>query len=206
MMKRDAFLVVGIILLIWSLVDIVNTIVNKSWYQLAWFSNNIVLILSLAFIFRNKILMSAVAVSSLIVELPWFIDFFGRLLFNFVPFGGLSDYMFYEITVKNWLFYLELNHLVLIPLSMYGMYKLGVHKKAYLICWIFILYLNSLAYFLTPIELNINCVNRLCFLRENFIKVNSFSYYVLWMVSLAVVVYLLNKLIYYLSRKYLSKV
>ncbi len=205
-MKRDGFLIIGMILLIWSLVDITNTIINKSWYQLTWFSNNIILILSLAFLFRSKIFMTAVAISSLMVESPWFIDFFGRLLFNFAPFGGLSDYMFNELGFKNWVFYLELDHLLIIPLSIYGMLKLGVHKRAYLICGIFIFYFNSLAYFFTPKELNINCISRLCFLKENFIKVNSFSYYIIWMVSLGIVVYLLNKLIYYIGRKYFKKV
>lgn len=144
-----------------------------------WLSNLLPYFLAVAFIFQSRIYMTLSLIGSLVYESPWTIDFFGRLIFNKVFFGGVADYIF---LLPLYFYIVNLNHIIFIPLAIFGSYKLGIDKNGHKL-WIFwsvILLLMSYA-FTSPVH-NINCVHNPCIIGPtNFSSDHPLVYLVMWM-------------------------
>ena len=180
---------IGIIVLIAALTDLAFGIYYDPWYEILWFSNTILFILAFAFMFRSSLLMGAVLISS-IVEIPWIVDFITHLMFGRGYFGGVTDYMFKLSSPR---FYNELNHLSILPLVIYGAFAVGISGKSYLFSGMHAAVLNTLSFFFAPAASNINCINHLCFLKENPFPLNGFAYYAVATLLLCIFSYILNK-------------
>ncbi len=189
---RKRLLFVGIILVIIGAVDFIFTLLFEPFYNLLWFSNAITLLLGLALIFMNRLFMGAILISSA-AEIPWVVDFIGRLFFGKGIFGNVTEYMFKNFGFYSINFYMELDHLLVIPIALYGAFKIGVHKKSYLISSAHIILLNILTFYLTPAQKNINCIYHLCSLKEGISNFNDAAYLIIWTVLLCITAYLLNK-------------
>ena len=190
--KKRLFFI-GILLLIISFVDIIHTIFFGPLYNLFWFSNTINVLLGLALVIGKRLFMSAVLISSA-AEIPWVIDFLGQLFLKKSLFGDVTEYMFTDFGYSSLNFYMELNHLLVIPIAIYGASKIGIHKNSYLISSTHIIVLNILTYYFTLPSKNINCVYHLCLLKEDIFHVNDILYLIIWTFSLCILAYLLNKI------------
>lgn len=179
-MKNNLRLI-GIICLIWALLDIVLTIKQEPYYVIFWFSNSIFLLLSIGFLFRDRLLVSSIAIAAVITETGWVLDFVTRLITTHGLFAApITEYMFTRIGFASIRFYIELSHVAVIPLALYGAYKLGMHKKAYLLCFGYSVFFNLLAYFFASAEYNINCAHYLCFLSANPHWIPQPYYLIIW--------------------------
>ena len=108
-----------------------------------WFSD-IALIGTLAALWlENGFLASTMAVSVLLVEWAWNLDFFARLLTG-VRLIGLSDYMF-DGKINLAIRALSMFHLLLPPLLVWMLYRLGYDERALIAS-------TGLAWFVLPLS------------------------------------------------------
>ena len=189
---RKKLFFVGFILVIIGAVDFVFTLLFEPFYNLLWLSNAITLLLGLALILMNRLFMGAMLISST-AEIPWTVDFIGRLFFGNGIFGNVTEYMFKDFGLYSINFYMELDHLLVIPIALYGAFKIGMHKNSYLISSAHIILLNISTFYLAPASKNINCIYHLCLLKEDIFNFNDAAYLIIWTVLLCITAYLLNK-------------
>ena len=105
----------------------------ESVSQLLWFCNIVLILLAFGLYFESSIVLTAVLLGALAAQLPWMLNFLIKLFFGHYLFG-VSSYMF-GYGFHSIRFYAELDHLLILPLSMYGVYKLHFHKTE-LLCWL----------------------------------------------------------------------
>ncbi|GEM_PF-3161709 len=187
-------IVIGALILTIASIDFVIGLKNDPLKDLLWFSNTILFVLGLAYLLRSKLIAGSVLISS-IAEVPWVIDFIGHLFFGRSAFGGVTDYMFSFYGTNSLRFFIELDHLLIIPLAIYGAYKIGVHKKSYLFSSAHAILIVTLTFFFSTKEENINCIYRLCFLKTNPLPISETAYVILFTVSLCCITYLENAII-----------
>ena len=190
--KSKSYLIIGSIVLLIATVDLVLGIKYDPLEDLLWFSNTILFLLAFAYILRSRLLMGSILISS-IVEIPWTIDFISHVLFNKGIFGNVTGYMFNIYGAGSLRFYIEMNHLLVIPLALYGAYKIGIHEKSYLISSAHATLLNTLTFLFTNPEKNINCIEHLCFIKSNPFAINPTFYFIIWTLVLCFVSWTLNK-------------
>lgn len=121
-----------------------------------WFSD-IALLATLVALWReSQLLVSMQAVSVLLLESVWLLDFLSGLLTEASPFG-LAAYMF-DPTLSLFLRALSLFHLVLPPLLLWLVFRLGYDPRAWwaqtLLAWVVL----PVCYFFTAPAANINWV------------------------------------------------
>ena len=183
----------GAIVLIWALLDIALTIKGEPYYILFWFSNSIFLLLSIGLLFRNQMLVSSIAIAAVATETWWGLDFLARLITTKGLFPApITEYMFTNLGFGSIRFYVELSHIAVIAFALYGAYKLGMHKKAYILCFVYSVVFNLASYFFTPSEYNVNCAHYLCLFRENPGWIPQPYYLIIWICFAALVAFLLN--------------
>ena len=189
----DHMRVIGFLLLVWWAVDIAMTVKYDPLYSLFWFSNWLPLIVAIGFIFKSRIVMTSAAIAALVTEPGWMADFISRLFFGTGLFPGpVTEYMFVNIGPGSFFFYLELNHLVTLPLSLYGVFRLGVSALAYRLCMIYSFVFNSVTYFFTPAGANVNCVHFSCLAASGPGFVSQPYYYIVWMVLVGLIAWPVN--------------
>ena len=190
--NQKKLIVIGILLLIMGIADFAYTIFFEPLYNLLWFSNSITILVGLAIISRNRLFMGAMLISSMI-EIPWVVDFLSHLLFGVGVFGNATEYMFRDFGFNSLNFYLELNHVLVIPAAVYGALKIGIHKKSYFVSGAQAALFSILAFYLAPASKNINCVYHLCSFKEDIFGINNSFYLVVWISFLFIMGYLLNR-------------
>ncbi len=192
---KNHFRIIGAIALVWAILDIVLTIKQEPYYVAFWFSNSIFLLLSLGFLFRNRLIVSSIAIASVITETGWVLDFLTRLITTKGLFSApITEYMFTGFGFASARFYIELNHLIVIPLALYGTYQLGMHKRAYFLCLGYSFFFNLLSYFFAPTEYNINCAHYFCFFATNPQWLAQPYYLIVWIFAVGLIAVPLNYL------------
>ena len=93
-----------------------------------WFSDTALLLIVPALWFESALLASMMALSVVLLELTWNVDFFGRLLTG-KELIGLSKYMF-DATIPLGVRGLSLFHIVLPPLLLWMVHRLGYDGRA----------------------------------------------------------------------------
>ena len=93
-----------------------------------WFSDIALLLIVPALWFESALLASMMALSVALLELTWNVDFFGRLLTG-KELIGLSKYMF-DATIPLGVRGLSLFHIVLPPLLLWMVHRLGYDGRA----------------------------------------------------------------------------
>ena len=93
-----------------------------------WFSDIALLLIVPALWFESALLASMMALSVVLLELTWNVDFFGRLLTG-KELIGLSNYMF-DATIPLGVRGLSLFHIVLPPLLLWMVHRLGYDGRA----------------------------------------------------------------------------
>lgn len=157
--REKLHVVLGIFLLI---VVILNVFINDySVYidadKLLWYCNLFSFILSFAMIFGNSIFITAVFVTAIPAQGVWIIDFVLELLGVGL---GRTAQVFMESGLDAGLSILM--HLIVIPISFYGIYKFGFNKKSLKFSLLLILIMVFTTFFFTDVSDNRNCVFYAC--------------------------------------------
>lgn len=200
--KIDNFKVIGLILFIISTIDTYFLLKFDGFSQLFWFCNSALYLLALGFYFRKSILITAVLLGALVVQLPWVLDFFYQL-FTGKMWLGVASYMF-EYGFDNIRFYIELDHLFIIPLALCGIARLGFNKNGWAVAAIVAIILNAGAFLASSAEDNVNCVFYSCFSDKIEMKEYPFAYALVWTASIITSIFVLSKIIYSFLRKHKS--
>lgn len=124
-----------------------------------WFSDIALLVAVPALWLESSLLASMMAVSITLLEIAWNIDFFGRLATGYGLFG-LSNYMF-DRRIPLWIRALSLFHIVLPPLLLWMVYRLGYDKNALIAQTVLAWTVLPITYLLAPPSENINWVRGL---------------------------------------------
>lgn len=126
------------------------------WIQL-WFCNVGNIILAVALWRESRLLFSWQAISLLVVDAFFTIDFVGRWVLGFHPIGG-TEYMFDAAHYPLHMRLLPLFHLVIPVLLIWGIRRFGYDRRALALqvttMWVLLL----ISYFFAPPEMDINYV------------------------------------------------
>jgi len=121
-----------------------------------WFSDIALIVLVPALWLESALLFSMMAVGVLLPEAVWTISYVGGLMFR-RPVTGLAGYMF-DPGLPGWLRGLSLFHLILPPLLIWGVWRLGYDSRALplqiLLAWAVL----PITWLVTDREKNINWV------------------------------------------------
>ena len=108
------------------------------WRNFLWFSDIALVTLAFALWLESALLASMMALAVLVPEVLWNVAFFSRLLAG-RRVGPLADYMF-DAAKPRWLRALSLFHVVLPPLLLWLVHRLGYDDRAFvwqtLLAWI----------------------------------------------------------------------
>ena len=156
-----------------------------------WFSDVALILLVPALWLESKLFFSALAVSVVLLELLWNVDFFVRLLTR-SQLVGLSDYMF-DSTISRSIRALSLFHVFLPAILIWYVYRLGYDSRAFLVqtfsAWVVLL----LSFLLTKPKDNINWVYG--FGKKPQTRLPKVIHLLLLMLGLPVLVYLPSHLV-----------
>lgn len=159
--------------------------------EVFWYCNIATIMLGVGFLFRRAGLITAVFVTAIPVQFFWIVDFF---LNSFGLGMGRTAWLF-----NDSLFFLTpiisiILHGILIPLSLWGVFKYGFDKRAYywVIAAVFILLLAT--FFFTSPEFNRNCVFYPCDLNyvQHLDTITSHTYYRTWIYAGQVILWWLT--------------
>jgi len=128
---------------------------GSDWVEIYWYCNVAGFLLAFGLLFRFAPLVNAVLITAIPSQFLWIWDFFLNMFGHGLGrtaelFSGTSLFIFViSITL----------HVLIIPISAYGSYKLGFSKSSFWYAWlIFVLILMSATFFLTDVDDNLNCV------------------------------------------------
>lgn len=152
--KVDRYFFIGL----WVLISVLanqwaNFVQWQDPFEILWFCDFTALILGVGLILKNRMLITLTLVSAVPAQSIWIIDFFLEAFGHGM--GRTAQLWSYGHLV----FWLSVNlHAILIPVSLYGVWKLGFNTKALKLTLIYIsLLLIASFLFTSPIE-NRNCV------------------------------------------------
>jgi hypothetical protein len=121
-----------------------------------WFCDLANFAIVIALWLESPLLLSSQAVSVLLVQILWVADVAGRALLGSHPIGG-TEYMF-DPAVPLYLRLASCFHVVVPPLLVWGLWRLGYDRRAWLVqsgvAWVVL----PLSFWLTPPTRNINWV------------------------------------------------
>ena len=123
--------------------------------NLLWFCDVALLLTALGFLLRSAVLIAAQLSAIVVFHFAWHLDYWLFLLFGY-SLTGATGYMFYPgltLTEKSLSFF---SHAFVVPAAVYGVYTLGVPRKAWLLQWAQTAALFSMTYALTRPGENIN--------------------------------------------------
>ncbi|MAE42732.1 hypothetical protein CMO93_03095 [Candidatus Woesearchaeota archaeon] len=192
--KLDNFKIIGILLLLAAFIDSYFLLTNEHFSQVFWFCNTGIYLLAFGFYFRKSIILTGILIGALVAQIPWVLDFLVQLFTDYSLFG-VASYMF-DYSFNNIRFYVELDHLFIIPIAIYGTYKLGFHKYGWVFAAIVTLILNAAAYNFSSLEDNVNCVFYSCFDEQISPKEHPFVYMIGFSFLIVFAMFVLNQIIY----------
>ena len=149
-------LAVKLVYLLWMVVWVPVYWVYNGPENFLWLCDLANIILLFALCLESSLLMSSQAVGVLLIQLAWLLDFLSAWLLGGHLTGG-TEYMF-DTGQPGWLRAMSLFHVVIPPLLLWGVYRLGYDHRGWklqtMIAWL----LLPASYLLTEPALNINWV------------------------------------------------
>ncbi|MBI3026912.1 hypothetical protein HYY70_02270 [Candidatus Woesearchaeota archaeon] len=176
-----------------SFTDTYFILKNEHFSQLFWFCNAMLYLIVIGIYFESSIFLTGIFLGALVVQLPWIIDFLLKLLFRYELFG-IASYMF-DYGFKNIRFYIELDHLLIIPLSIYGIKRFGFNKNGWIFSTIAAFLLNIGAFAFSSNADNVNCVFYSCF-NDKITLNNTFVFMMLWASLISILTFILSRIIH----------
>ena len=123
------------------------------WAELLWFCPVAAAVVAIAFFRRSALLMTVCLILSVPTQLPWVWDFvmylFGHGMGRTEDLAKCGLDMFWGSAVF---------HMSVIPLSLWGVWRLGFHPKALFPAFFGGAGLLTVSFLLTPPASNVNCV------------------------------------------------
>lgn len=157
--------------------------INYGPLNFLWVSDVTLILTYLAVMMESVFLVSMAAVSGIALELFWTVDFLFALLFD-IHIAHLTDYMF-DSALPLWLRLLSLFHIVLPPLILWMIFRLGYSRKAWLvqtpIIWVIII----LTWLLTKPSDNVNWVFTY---QTEWLNMGAFGYLILELLLVTVII------------------
>ncbi|MBS3114786.1 hypothetical protein J4448_06830 [Candidatus Woesearchaeota archaeon] len=196
---RMNFKIFSLAILLLSFADAYFLLKYEHFSQLFWFCNTALFLLAFGLFFRKSIVITGIFLVALVVQIPWVLDFLVQLFLGYKLFG-LVSYMF-DYGFNSLRFYVELDHLLIIPLSIYGIKKLGFHKHGWVFASIAAFIINTGAYTFSSLLDNVNCVFYSCFSDKITISSYPLVYMLTWTLLICILIYLLNKIIYKILKR-----
>ena len=200
---KTNFKLLSAIILSLSFIDAYFLLKYDHFSQLFWFCNTALLLLAFGLFFGNSIAITGVFIGALVVQIPWVLDFLVQLFFGH-SLIGVASYMF-EYGFNSIRFYVELDHLLIIPLSIYGIKKLGFHKYGWIVAGLLAIAINSGAYAFSSQLDNVNCVFYSCFSDKIAISKQPLLYMLVWTSLVIVSIYIMNNVVYKLWKRLANK-
>lgn len=125
--------------------------------EILWFCDMTAVILGTGLILRNRIMITLALVMAIPAQFRWILDFFLEAVG--MGSGRTAALFSYGLSV----FWLSVNlHAIMIPISFYGVWKLGFARNALLAILGYGFVLLTATYLFTDPEENINCVFYAC--------------------------------------------
>jgi hypothetical protein len=121
-----------------------------------WLCDAANLVLLPALWLESPLLVSSQAVGVVAIQLLWGVDFLGALAFGSHPIGG-TEYMF-DAASPLWLRGLSLFHLAMPPLLLWGVARLGYHRRGWWLETALVWALLPVSYYLADPARNLNWV------------------------------------------------
>lgn len=107
------------------------------WGNLLWFSDVALLLTLVALWMESRLVLSIMALSAILPELAWNVDYFARLIFG-SHLTGQTEYMF-DSQLSLFVRGLSLFHIMLPVLLVWAVHRLGYDRRALLyqvlLCW-----------------------------------------------------------------------
>jgi len=125
--------------------------------EILWFCDMTAIILGIGLILRNKVMVTLAFTMAIPAQFPWILDFFLEV---FGIGAGRTANLF---TFGPVVFWLSINlHTIVIPISFYGVWKLGFGRKALMPILIYGFVLLVTTFLVTKPTENRNCVFYAC--------------------------------------------
>lgn len=145
----------------WGYASFMFVLIPAYWIQYGpanflWFSDITLILAFFAVILEQRFLASMATVGGLALELFWNIDFLIALVFGYHV-TGLTDYMF-DPSISMWIRVLSLFHMILPPLLLWLIIRLGYDNRAWLVQTLFSWVIIAITWLLTEPSENINWV------------------------------------------------
>lgn len=174
----------------------INIALYRDFWGILWFCDATAVILGIGLILKNTNLTTLSLVTAIPAQLPWIIDFFLE---------ATGSGMGRTATIWSWgpsVFWASVNlHAIIIPISLYAVWKLGFSEKSLKLILLYGLLLLTATYLFSPVSGNRNCVFFGCdertpgtgYLRHFLI--NSLLYWeVIWAISFFILRFLFKKI------------
>lgn len=123
--------------------------------NLLWGSDIGIIAMLFAVLLRSRAIASVMAVSLLVGEFAWNIDFLGRLFFGVDAVPGPGTAYMWDASQPLWLRLISLFHVALPVLLLWGIHRFGYERRALLWGTLFAWVILPISYFIGP-EKNIN--------------------------------------------------
>jgi hypothetical protein len=150
-----------------------------------WLCDLANIILLIALCRESSLLMSSQAVGVLLIQVAWVLDFLSALLLGSHLTGG-TEYMF-DTGQPSWLRAMSLFHIVMPPLLLWGVYRLGYDRRGWLLQIIIAWLLMAATFLLTDPSLNINWLRQPFGLPQSLLSPQAFLLFMMVAYILVVV-------------------
>ncbi len=173
--------------------------------EIIWFCDIMSYVLAFALWFKNRFLISTVFLSAVPTQFLWIVDFFLQIF----GFGlGRTEWLFTDFDTILTPVVSTIMHAILIPSALYGIYKLGFHKKSIIGIYITTVSILLVSYLFTDPTLNRNCAFFPCdlnFVEHKDIILNNPFYMTHWYLIKEIFTWFMYGTAFYLFVLYILK-
>lgn len=178
----------GLFFVLLGIAAIINSFLHPEVANFLWLCYLSLILIGVGMILRNSYLIVMQLNITLIPLLFWNVDFLYQL-FSDKSLFGVTDY-FFAGGINSLGNFVTLQHVYILPLAIYAVYRFGVKsKKIWIASYVEASVVFFLSFFFTDFERNTNCAFASCL---DFIKITGVWYSVLWFATVFAMVYLVN--------------
>jgi hypothetical protein len=141
---------------VWMLVWVPVYWIHNGPANFLWMCDVANFVIGLGLWFESPLLISSQAAGVLLVQILWAVDYFGALLLGSHPIGG-TEYMF-DVESPLWLRGLSLFHLLVPPLLLWAVRRLGYDRRGWLLQTAIIWGVLPVSFFFADPARNLNWV------------------------------------------------
>lgn len=189
---KNKYFIAGIFFLILQLMFLYKYIFLSNISNMLWFCSHAASILAIGFFFKKFDLIKGIISVGLIIQFFWFLDYFGKLFFDFYIFG-VTDYMF----LNTYFSYISslFEHLTC-SIALILTYKIKTKRKTLLYAFSYLLILLVVSLTFGDLNSNYNFVRNLIIFNEFTFTGYEIVWIIIAMTFIVLPVYFLQKWLY----------